>query len=1140
MKHRFIKIVLIITAIVSIGLAQNGAKFLIIAPDNFVSELQSFADWKTKKGVKTVIVPLSVTGSSASQIKSYITNAYNNWTITPEYILLAGHGGVVPYSGSSDDYYANVTGDYRIELSVGRFPASNIDQLRNIINKTLNYERTPYLTDTLWFRKGMTIVREDGSAYPPTTYPDTYYWENARFCFTRWIRSGYVHVDSLSKNRGHTSTNVVNGITDGRAYVVFRGQSTSNWWSPFAVEPNNCNNGYKLPVIISGTCATMSLSTTGYAADRFMNAGNMTTPKGAVGFFASTVTASGTGLAVQRGTVTTGFHQALFDEKTYAMGDAAKRAKFILDSIQPSGYTTTRYSEWNLFGDPTLQLWTDTPRPMIVIYDSVISSVQNSVTVNVQNSFGGNLFNALVCLKKDTTIYSFGYTNSQGSVTLPIHPQSSGIMDITVTAPNQIPFENTIRFIPANQPYINFVSSSINDGLGNNDGKINPGEQIQLSVILSNDGTVPANGVQAILRTNDPFVFMQDSVCQFGTINAGQSASSQGTYRFTVYANCPNNHSLNFELFIQDDQSRSWNRQFNLTVFAGKISFNSSYVNDPAPGGNNNSQLGPAEAVKIVTNITNVGEHLTQVHGVLRTQNPYVMITDSLGSFGNLATNASALNSHDPFAIIASPALPRNYLVQFSILLTGYGSTYQYHDTVYFTITSENGSTQDPTGPDAYGYWAYDDTDTASGRAPVYNWFEIGPGGPGSLITAITNQDAAVTTLPLPFTFKYYGQDYDSISVCSNGFLAMGRTAYRFGNNTTAIPDTSGPAAMIAPLWCDLDPSLAGNIYQYYDAQNHRWIVEFYDVAYYNQTNNRYTFQTILYDPLYYPTQTGNGEIQFIYQTFNPLSLVTVGIENLAQTIGIQYMRNNVYATTSAFLSSGRAVKFTTLAPTNLTSPWVALNNGVINDSVGGNNNGMPEPNKIIHFTAYLYNNSAVNAQNVVATIRSLDGNAVITDSVKYFGNISAQSTVNNQADPFIFQVVANPTDQILDFVLHLTADNYSTVQYFSFATIPYAAVQENVNTNIVSFSLHQNSPNPFRNSTRISYSLPAAERVQLKVYNIVGAHIKTLVSEYQAQGNYGISWDRTDYKNQTVPKGIYFYALETGSKKQTRKMVIY
>ena len=68
--------------LINFSFALTGAKYLIIAADDYVSAIQPLADWKTKKGVKAMVVPLSVTGSSASQIKNYITNAYNTWDIT--------------------------------------------------------------------------------------------------------------------------------------------------------------------------------------------------------------------------------------------------------------------------------------------------------------------------------------------------------------------------------------------------------------------------------------------------------------------------------------------------------------------------------------------------------------------------------------------------------------------------------------------------------------------------------------------------------------------------------------------------------------------------------------------------------------------------------------------------------------------------------------------------------------------------------------------------------------------------------------------------------------------------------------------------------------------------------------------------
>lgn len=1141
MKKLFF-VFLLIVGMSNLALARYGARLLIIAPDQFVSALQPLAEWKTKKGIKTMIVPLSTTGNSASQIKSYIVNAYNNWDIRPEYILLAGHGSLIPYSGNSDDYYADITGNYRIELSVGRFPVTSVAQVQNIVNKTIAYERNPYLAgDTLWLRKGMTIVREDYSSYPPTAYPDTYYWANARYCHNLWRQNGYAFIDSLSKNLGHSSTNVMNGINDGRAYIIFRGQSTNNWWSPFAIEPSQCNNGYKQPVVVSGTCATMSLSSTGYLGDLFINAGSAPQPKGAIGFFGTTVVASGGGLAMQRGTVAIGFFQALFLEKIYAMGDAAKRAKYLLDSIQPPGFSQVRYQEWQLFGDPSLQLWTTSPARLTVIYDSVIPYTQNSLTVTVLGFDSSRVSNAVVCIKMDTIIYNWGYTNTQGQVTLSFQTSTPGTMDITVSAPNYLPYEGTIRLTPTNMPNLCYLSSIINDQTGNNNNRINPGEIINLNVTLRNDGTLPAQEVYAILRTSLNNISITDSIAYFGTIGVGQNVTSIDNYQFIVSNTVRNGQIIFFTLYIYDNQNHFWNREFNLPVFAGQISNATLNIFDPPPGGNNNGFIGPNEAGRIIVGFNNIGEDINNVFGILRSETPYLLITDSLSYFGSLPSGGSANNSSDPFYITANPSMPRNYQLQIKLLITADGGTYTYNDTLTLFFSSEAGGQSDPTGPDNYGYWCYDDTDTLSGRAPIYNWYEIGPGGPGSLIEEITNQDAAVTTFAIPFTFRYYGQNYDTISVCSNGFLAMGRTTYRFGNNTTPIPDTSGPAAMIAPLWCDLDPSLAGDIYKYYDPQNHRFIVEFHDVALYNQINNRQTFQVILYDPNYYPTITGDGEIQFNYQTVNPPSQVTVGIENQSQTVGIQYMRNNNYAPTAAILMSQRAVKFTTLPPSNAQYPWLCLVRTYLNDSIGGNNNGTPNLNEIIYLAVKLHNNSSNPAQNVNIKLRSADGTTLLIDSAAYLGNISPNDTSSNIADPFIFQVSNIPQDSLLNFMLEINAANYRSIQYFNIPIRSYPAISEMtpIKNNIPDKYLIL-WPNPSRSIVTIKYNIPTDGYVDIKIYNSVGQIVNALVSNNLQSGSYQIIWNRTDRIGNYVAPGIYFCTFHYQNKKATKKLILY
>ena len=85
-----------------------------------------------------------------------------------------------------------------------------------------------------------------------------------------------------------------------------------------------------------------------------------------------------------------------------------------------------------------------------------------------------------------------------------------------------------------------------------------------------------------------------------------------------------------------------------------------------------------------------------------------------------------------------------------------------------------------------------------------------------------------------------------------------------------------------------------------------------------------------------------------------------------------------------------------------------------------------------------------------------------------------------------------------------------------------------------LSYKLNQNYPNPFNPTTIISFSIPIQEKVSLKVYNILGVEVSTLLNEVQTAGNYSI---RFDAKN--LPSGIYFYELRTGNFRNVRKMIL-
>jgi hypothetical protein len=89
-------------------------------------------------------------------------------------------------------------------------------------------------------------------------------------------------------------------------------------------------------------------------------------------------------------------------------------------------------------------------------------------------------------------------------------------------------------------------------------------------------------------------------------------------------------------------------------------------------------------------------------------------------------------------------------------------------------------------------------------------------------------------------------------------------------------------------------------------------------------------------------------------------------------------------------------------------------------------------------------------------------------------------------------------------------------------------------------FALLQNFPNPFNPETTIKYNLADGANVQLRIYNVVGQVVRTLVSEQQGAGRYTVRWNGTDDRGIAVSSGIYFYQISAGNQfRDVRKLML-
>ncbi len=87
-------------------------------------------------------------------------------------------------------------------------------------------------------------------------------------------------------------------------------------------------------------------------------------------------------------------------------------------------------------------------------------------------------------------------------------------------------------------------------------------------------------------------------------------------------------------------------------------------------------------------------------------------------------------------------------------------------------------------------------------------------------------------------------------------------------------------------------------------------------------------------------------------------------------------------------------------------------------------------------------------------------------------------------------------------------------------------------------FRLFQNFPNPFNPTTTISYNLPEDTEVNLKIYNLFGQEVRTLVNEAQSAGSKSVVWNGKDASGRIVSSGLYIYRLEAEKMVQNKKML--
>ncbi len=554
-------------------------------------------------------------------------------------------------------------------------------------------------------------------------------------------------------------------------------------------------------------------------------------------------------------------------------------------------------------------------------------------------------------------------------------------------------------------------------------------------------------------------------------------------------------------------------------------------VVDDSLGGNGNGSPDPGENIDLTVIIRNAGSDTAEnIAAVISTLDPRVTITQAASAYPNLSSFEAGGNLI-PYQISIPGTFPIGHEIPMDLAVNAAGG---YTDTISFGLM-----VGDPlfsaTGPDNYGYLAYDQND--GHRLGDYEWIEIDPAHGGSGTNLNFTQDEQTFQVNLPFTFTYYGQNYNQISVCSNGWVAMGTTNSTDYSNSR-IPDSDGPPAMLAPFWEDLSPQYSGGVFTYYDVASRQFIVEYSRIRQYRPTTAYETFEVILFDPAAYPTTTGDGLIKFQFHTMSDITSITVGIENHLENDGLQILYNGDYHPNAHPIADSAAIVFTTGDSLPALTVTMTPHNPPIMVPAGGgsfnygilitNNSAQPVtfdgwieailPNGGVYGPIILRQGLALNAGGTAS--REL---TQVVPGVAPMGTYTYCAKVGDYPANVVGESSFNFTK------LGLDAAAGGEWELFGF----FDQVQTTANLPM-EYSLEQNRPNPFNAETLIRFALPQAGKVSLKVYNIEGREVATLVQGVVSAGYHRVNWNAASESS-----GVYFFVLKTNGFSQTKKCVL-
>ncbi|UCF78029.1 MAG: T9SS type A sorting domain-containing protein [Candidatus Eiseniibacteriota bacterium] len=513
-------------------------------------------------------------------------------------------------------------------------------------------------------------------------------------------------------------------------------------------------------------------------------------------------------------------------------------------------------------------------------------------------------------------------------------------------------------------------------------------------------------------------------------------------------------------------------------------------------GGNGNGGVDPGESVTMDVTLKNWGSGVSSVSATLSTTDPYVTITGSYSTYADMPLNGTATSS-TPYAFTASPSTPLGHLATLTLNVVGAG----YDTTTSFEIHIG----EEPillVDDDAGASYQTRYTAALSGGGYNYAYWNVDTQGSPPLSELNKRQVVIWYTCQERF-LTLTGVDETNLKNYLNAggtlfFSSMDYFWERFG---WFANDYLHVDAFTADVWSSSETGVAGdavsnglNLTMNYPFTNYSD-----DITPGTGAVSIFTNSTGNPGALRYPG-TGTAPYKVVYFAF-PFEAISNGVPPNDRTTVMS-----------------RVVDWL-LAPQDYEPPSVTL---------GTPNGGEQwEVGSEYEITWVATDNETVDS---VSLFYSRDGGATFPDTI---------ATEEANDSTYTWTIPDTPSDScVVRIVAHDSSLNSASDLSDAFFSIKNLTdVRET--PEVAWFGLLQNYPNPFNPLTRIEFQLERAGPVTLRVYDVSGKLVKTLVQGTADPGRHTVLWRGEDERGKPVASGIYVYTLEAGGMSASRKMVL-